>query len=75
MMAWRWVIHCDLAAALAAQGEVDAACRLLATAHSLASDVGATDHLERVRGIRRYLDSYADSRSVKELDDRLGLLS
>jgi transcriptional regulator with XRE-family HTH domain len=73
MVAWRSVVHCDLAAALADRAEVEAACVSLSKAFSLAAEVGAAEHVQRIHGIRRRLDRYADASAVRQLDELIAL--
>ncbi len=73
MVAWRSVVHCDFAAALARQGEVEAACDALSKAFRLAVEVGAAEHVQRIHGIRRRMDRYADAWPVRQLDELIAL--
>lgn len=72
MVAWRSVVSADLGAALAGMNEVEAAAEALSGALDLAAEAGAPEHERRVLGVRqRHLARYADTPSVRELDERL----
>ncbi len=76
LLAWRAAVLADQGAALAQQAEVEEACARLHRALDLAEQGSAADHVHRVVGVRRFhLTAHDSHPAVRQLDDRLGLLS
>jgi hypothetical protein len=76
LLAWRAAVLADQGAALARQGEVVEACARLHGALDLAERSSAGDHVQRVADVRRIdLAAHGSVAAVRQLDERLGLLS
>jgi hypothetical protein len=67
----RSAVMTDLARAYAQQDEVEHACALLTDSLSLAAGAGFHEQVQRIRGARRQLDRWRDSRPVRDLDEQL----
>lgn len=67
----RSAVMTDLARAYVQQDEIERACALLGDSLKLAAGAGFHEQVQRVRGVRRQLDSRRDTRPVKALDEQL----
>jgi len=73
LVAWRSAVLADQGAALARLGQVDEACACLSRALELARQAMASDHLNRIAGVRQlHLARFSGDPAVRRLDDQLG---
>jgi tetratricopeptide (TPR) repeat protein len=72
LAAWRSAVLADQGAAYARLGELEVAADRLERALQLARSAGASDHVNRIRGVRRRdLGGYDHERVVERLDEQL----
>jgi transcriptional regulator with XRE-family HTH domain len=73
LVAWRSAVLADQGAALAQLGQIDEACDRLSQALDLARTATASDHLQRITGVRQvHLERYSSDPAVRRLDQQLG---
>lgn len=70
----RCAVVTDLAAAYAAQREVEHSAALLMESVDTAERAGLGELLQRVHGARAHLDLWQDAAAVRQLDERLALV-